>query len=79
MSKYSGQIEEDWTNKDGKKSRRIVESEQLTHLPLIKAFLKDEEIKEMTIVSANIGFTRTYRKFIKSEQDEAREFLMVGK
>jgi hypothetical protein len=30
--------------------------------PLLKAFCDDDDIQEMTVTSASIGFTRTYTK-----------------
>ena len=34
----------------------------LWDIPLVKAFLEDDDIQEMTIVSTNIGFVKTIRK-----------------
>lgn len=34
----------------------------LWDIPLVKAFLDDDDIQEMTITSTNIGFVKTLRK-----------------
>lgn len=34
-------------------------------LPLVQAFISDHEIQEMTIVSANVGFIKTFRKQLR--------------
>ena len=41
-------------------------AESLFDIPLVKAFLEDEDIQEMTLVSTNIGFVRTLRKYYNS-------------
>lgn len=34
----------------------------LPQTPLIKAFLDDDDIQEITVCSSNIGFVRTFQK-----------------
>jgi hypothetical protein len=34
-------------------------------LPIIAAFIADDELQEMTICSTNIGFVKTLRKFYR--------------
>jgi hypothetical protein len=35
-------------------------------LPVVMAFLQDDEIQEMTVCSANSGFVKTFRKYSAS-------------
>lgn len=36
-------------------------------IPLIKAFLEDDDIQEITITSGSVGFVRTYAKRFKKQ------------
>lgn len=34
---------------------------------IIRAFINDDDIQEIRVTSANIGFSRTYRKILKKD------------
>lgn len=38
-------------------------------IPLLQAFVDDNDIQEITVSSANFGFNKTYRKFYKREEE----------
>lgn len=42
---------------------RVLPRPELTGIPLVAAFLADDDVQEITIVSTNIGFVRKLRKF----------------
>lgn len=42
-----------------------------TDSEIVKAFLADDEIQEISISSTNIGFTKTVRKFFRGQAPEA--------
>jgi hypothetical protein len=43
----------------------ICDSDNLAKTPLMEAFINDQDIQEMTITSANIGFSRTFTKIFE--------------
>jgi len=47
-----------------------VDYEELSQkFPVLKAFLDDDDLQEIRIVSANIGFSRIYCKRFKNRKD----------
>lgn len=45
------------------------DDEGLNRIAVIKAFLDDDDLQEMTVCSTNIGFVRTFRKFYITADD----------
>jgi hypothetical protein len=51
------------------KVERFDNYKKLEEQPLLKAFLDDNDLQEITICSSNIGFVNTYRKFYLKDKE----------
>lgn len=52
----------------GEKTTGTVHFSELPKSKIIAAFLEDPDIQEITITSANIGFSRTYGKIYRTRR-----------
>lgn len=58
----------------GEDTEDIDYRESLSARPaVLQAFLEDDDLQEMTVVSTNIGFVRTYRKQYKKEGSQGAD------
>lgn len=62
---YENKIWEKGTGIFGKYDWREVSPEELRKIPLIKSFLDDDDIQEITVCSGNFGFVKTFQKRYK--------------
>lgn len=47
---------------NGEREEIIPATDPMFQIGVIKAFLEDDRLQEITVVSADLGFTKTFRK-----------------
>ena len=45
--------------------------------PILREFFNDDDVQEITIVSSNIGFIKTFRKFYKEQHEEVSALIGI--
>lgn len=62
----------------GEHSEDIPHTSEQFKIPILREFIADDEIQEITVVSTNIGFVRTFRKYYRKQPEtETRVMKLV--
>lgn len=67
LNLYGRQLRLRGTRLDGSKFEQMVDcdNENITKIPLLREFLDDDDIQEISVFSLNIGFSQSYSKMLK--------------